>query len=448
MANTISLAGISPGSIIEADQLTRVIYALNGVSGSDIIMSGSLGVTGSAEFSSSVIFFAGATGSLFGTSSWALNAITASYALNAAGSDTGSLIVTASFSDPNITFTRGNGSTFLIDLSTLVPNTPSFAITASYFSGSITDAVSSSYALSASYAFFATSASFASSVGPLTGSTIISSSLNVTGSANITGSLFVNGLLVGADTGAQLGTWRYTSSLNTGIDPTNGYFSLNAVWSSSPNSASFDNFAFNPNVSFSGYLDNLTIGTVIKLVSLVEGGTYKLLQIVSVNPPESGYETYGVSQLTGAGNDPNDGDQFAFIPVGASGQGFNTIANPGPGRVILSDGSTNAASASANLIFTGSNFLVTGSTIFNAIQGETNIVTVKSGSVNYLTINTASFFDIYSNLFNVRNQTTQQPVLTVSGSIVQIATHSIDPTGTAPNGGIYFTSTSFYIGLD
>ena len=136
MANTISLAGISPGSIIEADQLTRVIYALNGVSGSDIIISGSLGVTSSAEFSSSVVFFAGATGSLFGTSSWAINTITASYALNAAGVDTGSLISTASFSNPSITFTKGDGTTFLIDLSTLVPNTASFALgalTASYF---------------------------------------------------------------------------------------------------------------------------------------------------------------------------------------------------------------------------------------------------------------------------------------------------------------------------
>lgn len=450
MANTISLAGISPGQIIEADQLQRVIYALNGVSGSDIIMSGSLGVTGSAEFSSSVVFFAGATGSLFGTSSWALNAITASYALNAAGSDTGSLLLTASFSNPSITFTKGNGTTFLIDLSTLVPNTASYALnagTASYFSGSISNAISASYALSASYSLFAATASYAQ-IFPFTGSAIISSSLSVTGSANVTGSLFVNGLLVGADTGAQLAIWRYTSSLLTGVDPGPGYFRLNAVWSSSPNSASFDNFAYNPSVSFSGYLDNLTVGTIIKLVSLTEGGTYKLLQITSTTPPETGYETYGVSQLTSAGNDPNDGDQFAFIPVGSPGVGFDTINNPGPGRVILSDGSTNAATASVNLIYSGNSFYVTGSTIFSGVSGETNIVTVKSGSTNFLTINTGSLFDIYSNLFNVSNPTTQQPVLTVSESIVKIATHSIDPAGTAPNGGIYFTSASMYVGLD
>ncbi len=248
MANTISLAGISPGSIIEADQLTRVIYALNGVSGSDIIISGSLGVTSSAEFSSSVTFFVGATGSLFGTSSWALN-----------------------------------------------------ALTASYFSG-------------------------VTNVFPYTGSAIFSGSILATGSVNITGSLFVNGVQIGA--------------------------------------------------------------------------------------------------------------------------GFNVIANPGPGRVILSDGTPTSATASANLIFTGNNFFITGSTIFTAVSGETNIVTVKSSSVNYLTIDTGSLFDIYSSIFNVRDLVTQQPVLTVSESIVKIATQSLDPTGTAPNGAIWFTSASLYVGLD
>ena len=209
---TITTSGIAPGFIIEADQLLRVIYALNGVSGSDIIISGSLGVTGSSEFASPVTLLAGAIGDLFGTASWA---ITASYALNGSG-----------------------------------------------------------------------------------------------------------------------------------------------------------------------------------------GGT-----------------------------------------------GVN-IANPGPGRVILSDGTSTNLSASVNLIYTGSNFFVTGSTILTAVSNETDIITVRSGSSTFLTINTGSLFDIYSDLFNVRNPATQQPVLTVSQSIVQIATHSIDPSGTAPNGGIYFTSTNFYVGLD
>jgi len=41
------------------------------------------------------------------------------------------------------------------------------------------------------------------------------------------------------------------------------------------------------------------------------------------------------------------------------------------------------------------------------------------------------------------------PVLTVSQSgIVILATQSINPTGIAPNGGIYFTSSSLFVGLD
>jgi hypothetical protein len=41
------------------------------------------------------------------------------------------------------------------------------------------------------------------------------------------------------------------------------------------------------------------------------------------------------------------------------------------------------------------------------------------------------------------------PVLTVSQSgIVILATQSSIPTGIAPNGGIYFTSSSLFVGLD
>jgi len=45
------------------------------------------------------------TGSLFGTSSFA---VTASYALNVPQFDTGSLLITASANNATITFTKGN----------------------------------------------------------------------------------------------------------------------------------------------------------------------------------------------------------------------------------------------------------------------------------------------------------------------------------------------------
>jgi len=96
---------------------------------------------GTADFSPYIKFYKG-DGSTFtasldvvaSTSSYALNAesasyaVTASYALNGSA-DTGSLLVTASFFDPRLSFTKGNGDTFDIDLSSL---TVINALTASY----------------------------------------------------------------------------------------------------------------------------------------------------------------------------------------------------------------------------------------------------------------------------------------------------------------------------
>lgn len=65
-------------------------------------------------------------------------AVTASYSLSGGNSgsmsptDTGSLLTTASFSNPNLTFVKGNGSTFSLNLITLVPTNAS---TASYIDG-------------------------------------------------------------------------------------------------------------------------------------------------------------------------------------------------------------------------------------------------------------------------------------------------------------------------
>ena len=53
-----------------------------------------------------------------------------------------------------------------------------------------------------------------------------------------------------------------------------------------------------------------------------------------------------------------------------------------------------------------------------------------------------------NDIFLIKNFN-NQPLLTVSQSgVIVVATQSIDPTGTAPNGAIYFTSASFFVGLD
>lgn len=95
--------------------------------------------SGSDASLNSLIVVNGITGSLQGTASYA---ITASYALNSPGgggsTNTGSLLTTASFSDPTITFTKGDGTTFGVDLTGLQMTNPIatyYTLTASILSG-------------------------------------------------------------------------------------------------------------------------------------------------------------------------------------------------------------------------------------------------------------------------------------------------------------------------
>jgi hypothetical protein len=98
----------------------------------------------------------------------------------------------------------------------------------------------------------------------------------------------------------------------------------------------------------------------------------------------------------------------------------------------------------------GSTFMATGS-VTASVNITGDIFIIKSGSYNPFTVSSTGLTTISgsaTNLFLIKNAS-NQPILTVSQSgIVILATQSIDLTGTAPNGAIYFTSSSFYIGLD
>ena len=69
------------------------------------------------------------------SASYALYSLTASYAINGGSgggsTDTGSLLKTASFSNPNISFTKGDGTTFNVNISTLSVTSASYALTSS-----------------------------------------------------------------------------------------------------------------------------------------------------------------------------------------------------------------------------------------------------------------------------------------------------------------------------
>ena len=109
-------------------------------------------------------------------------------------------------------------------------------------------------------------------------------------------------------------------------------------------------------------------------------------------------------------------------PIGASGQNGSTQ----PFSLI----GGNNWSTTSSIFITGS-FTVSSSNTFTNIGP-----TIFSGSIT-----------IVDDIFLIKNNNV--PVFTVSQSgVVVLATQSAQLTSSAPNGGIYFTSSSFFVGLD
>ena len=98
----------------------------------------------------------------------------------------------------------------------------------------------------------------------------------------------------------------------------------------------------------------------------------------------------------------------------------------------------------------GSTFMATGS-VTSSVNVTGDIFIIKSGSYNPFTVSSTGLTTISgsaANLFLIKNAS-NEPILTVSQSgVLILATSSVELTNTAPNGGIYFTSNSLFIGLD
>jgi hypothetical protein len=92
--------------------------------------------------------------------------------------------------------------------------------------------------------------------------------------------------------------------------------------------------------------------------------------------------------------------------------------------------------------------IVSGSVVASVNTNPNEIFLIKSGSTTFHQIANNGDTSVYSDLFIIKNNTTQQPVLTISQSIIQFATQSAIPLGSAVNGGFWFTPTDLYVGLD
>jgi hypothetical protein len=146
------------------------------------------------------------------------------------------------------------------------------------------------------------------------------------------------------------------------------------------------------------------------------------------------------------------GDQTTFdVVIAQSGSvesaSYATFAQTA-GAASTATSSSYALTASFALN-AGSPFLIsTGSVKASVNISTASIFLIQSASLPFLNIAPNSDTTVYSDLFIIKGFTSQQPVLTVSGSIVNIATHSIDPTGNTVAGNIYFTSGAMYVGLE
>lgn len=98
----------------------------------------------------------------------------------------------------------------------------------------------------------------------------------------------------------------------------------------------------------------------------------------------------------------------------------------------------------------GSTFMATGS-VTASVDVSGDIFIIRSASYNPFTVSGTGLTTISgsaTNLFLIKNAS-NQAVLTVSQSgVVILATSSVELSGPAPNGAIYFTSNSLFVGLD
>jgi len=100
-------------------------------------------------------------------------------------------------------------------------------------------------------------------------------------------------------------------------------------------------------------------------------------------------------------------------------------------------------------------FQITTGSITASVGLGNNLFLIKSGSKTYFNISSSGDTTIYSSNFMIRDFNTNEMVFQVSASRayfdfdgITIATQSVAPTGSADVGGILFTSTAMYIGLE
>jgi hypothetical protein len=157
----------------------------------------------------------------------------------------------------------------------------------------------------------------------------------------------------------------------------------------------------------------------------------------------------------------SSGEEVISIGSGGGGGTINTgsLATTGSNRFIgnqiitgsltVTNGITGSLFGTASWSLNALNpftFIATGS-VTASVNIANDIFLIKSASVNFLTI-TNNTTTIQNDIFLIKDLS-NRTVFTISQSIVYFPTQSATLSNSlASAGGIYFTSSSFYVGLE
>jgi len=427
-----------------------------------LTVTGSLVISGSQTVTGSIASTTGFTGSLLGTSSYAVSASNSHLLDGYHSSAFPRLAISNTFTADQQILISGSkeigtfeGDTFFIlDNGTNAEIGLSNAL--SDFDGPYTAGIYVSSGSFLSTSSYFTAIEIPNGVNfPSGGLVSIKFPTEITGSLKITNG--ASGSFSGSFEGDGSGITNISASSIVGLN-------LARIASGSV-TASVDpayGFKVNASASISGSLN--VQGTITATTLVVQTITSSQELVTGSLIVSGSLEAYGgvTGSLQGTASWANNATtaSYALVATSASYTETASYVNPLSQSVIISGSlSLNSTTSSGfvsnadTLIFVGTASFagLTSVTSSLVIENQTNpasLFLIKSGSTKYLEVESSSNTTIYSNLFIIKNFTNQQPVLTVSQSIVQFATQSIDPSGSAPNGGIWFTSANMYVGLD
>ena len=313
---------------------------------------------------------------------------------------------------------------------------------------------------------------------------IVTGSLAASGSFSLVGDEVVTGSITATTgfTGSLFGTSSYALTASyvsaSNVDGLN----LSQITSGSITASVSPDFGFKVNASAS-ISGSLNVQGTITATTLVVQTITSSQELVTGSLIVSGsLEAYGgvTGSLQGTASWANNATtaSYALVAISASYASASTSAsyalnatsashtltasyvNPLSQSVIISGSLSLNSTTSSGFVSNADTLIFVGTASFSGltsvtsslvIENQTNpssLFLIKSGSTEYFNVSSSGNVTVYSNLFIIKNFNNQQPVLTVSQSIVQFATQSLDPLGNAPNGGIWFTSASMYVGLD